>query len=101
MTCVLWWGRYDGNGDNDKFIVKYASMKSLNLKIFNRWGKEIFAVSRNNLDSFDEDGEELAWDGKINGRLASPGVYYYVVEGRGRDDRQRKKQGFFHLFRKK
>lgn len=88
------------DGDNDKFIIKYTSMKSIDIKIFNRWGKQIFSVSRSNLDGYDAVGDDLGWDGKINGRYASPGVYYYVVEGRGRDDRKRKKQGFFHLFRK-
>ncbi|WP_372776416.1 gliding motility-associated C-terminal domain-containing protein [Mangrovibacterium sp.] len=89
-----------GDGANDKFIIKYTSMKSIDIKIFNRWGKQIFSVSRSNLEGYDAVGDDLGWDGKINGRYASPGVYYYVVEGRGRDDRKRKKQGFFHLFRK-
>lgn len=91
----------NGDGDNDKFVIKYSSMRSIDIKIFNRWGKQVFAISRDNLGTYDTSGDDLAWDGKINGRLASPGVYYYAVEGRGRDDRKRKKQGFFHLFREK
>lgn len=91
----------NGDGANDKFVIKYSSMKSIDIKIFNRWGKQIYAVSRSNLGAFDNGGVDLGWDGKIGGRYASPGVYYYVVEGRGRDDRKRKKQGFFHLFRGK
>ena len=91
----------NGDGDNDNFVVKYTSMRSLNIKIFNRWGKEVFSVNKNNLGTYADSGMEIAWDGKINGRYASPGVYYYVIEGRGRDDRKRKKQGFVHLFREK
>ncbi|WP_163708452.1 T9SS type B sorting domain-containing protein [Mangrovibacterium lignilyticum] len=89
------------SGVNDKFIIKYSSMKSIDIKIFNRWGKQVFAISRSNLGNYDSSGDDLGWDGKISGRYASPGVYYYVVEGRGRDDQKRKKQGFFHLFREK
>jgi len=91
----------NGDGDNDEFIIYYTSMKSIDLKIFNRWGKEIFEVSKNNLGNFESSAEEIAWDGQIGGRLASPGVYFYVVEGKGRDDRKWKKTGFFHLFREK
>ncbi|PTN10211.1 gliding motility-associated C-terminal domain-containing protein [Mangrovibacterium marinum] len=91
----------NGDGTNDKFKVYFSSMKSIDIKIFNRWGKRVYGVSRNNLGTFNSDGEELAWDGRIGGRMASPGVYYYVVEGRGRDDRKWHKSGFFHLFRSK
>ena len=91
----------NGDDTNDKFVIKYSSMKSIDIKIFNRWGKQVYAVSRSNLGTFENGGVDLGWDGKIGGRYASPGVYYYVVEGRGRDDRKRKKQGFFHLFRGK
>ncbi|RKD91220.1 T9SS type B sorting domain-containing protein [Mangrovibacterium diazotrophicum] len=91
----------NNDGTNETFLIKYSSMKSIDIKIFNRWGKQVFSVSRSNLGTFDNDGADLGWDGKIGGRYASPGVYYYVVEGRGRDDRKRKAQGFFHLFRGK
>ncbi len=92
----------NGDGSNDTFLVYYQSMQSMTVKIFNRWGKLIHSVKKDNLGSFtDTEGSEVAWDGKISGRLASPGVYYYVIEAVGRDDVNYKKQGFFHLFREK
>jgi gliding motility-associated-like protein len=91
----------NGDGTNDKFVVYFTSLKRIDIKIFNRWGKRIFEVSRNNLGNFESDGNDLGWDGRIGGRMASPGVYYYVVEGQGRDDRKWHKSGFFHLFRPK
>lgn len=92
-----------GNGDgvNDNFIVRFLSMKSIKLSIFNRWGKVVHVFENNNVQGFSKTWEASVWDGKIGGKLATPGVYYYVVEGRGRDDKRQKANGFFHLFREK
>ncbi|MGE5393336.1 MAG: gliding motility-associated C-terminal domain-containing protein [Candidatus Saccharibacteria bacterium] len=95
-----------GNNDqvNDQFIVRFFSMKSVKISIFNRWGKVVHVWESNDVKGF---GPTIAsipqavWDGKVGGKLATPGVYYYVVEGRGRDDKKRQATGFFHLFRDK
>lgn len=94
----------DGNGVNDKFVVKFFSMKSVKITIFNRWGKVLHTWESNNVRGFINTAEgvtESVWDGKVGGRVATPGVYYYVVEGIGRDGETRKANGFFHLFRGK
>lgn len=91
----------NGDGTNDYFIVKFTSMKSLNVKIFNRWGKQVFVASKNNLGAYEDSRLDAAWDGKISGKYASPGVYYYVIDGIGRDEERYKKQGYVHLFRDK
>lgn len=94
----------DGNGINDKFVVKFFSMKSVKITILNRWGKVIHKWESNNVRGFVNTAEgvtESVWDGKVGGRVATPGVYYYVVEGIGRDGETRKANGFFHLFRDK
>ena len=41
------------------------------------------------------------WDGKHAGRLASPGVYYYVIEARGADGTEYKRSGHINLMRSK
>jgi gliding motility-associated-like protein len=94
------------NGDeaNEKFAIKFFSMKSVKVTIFNRWGKVIHVWESNDVRGFLNTAEtvpESVWDGKVGGKYASPGVYYYVVEGIGRDDKRRKQAGFFHLFRGK
>ncbi len=91
------------NGDewNNTFVVKYWSMKSIKISIFNRWGKRVHYWSRNDIQGFENTYAESVWDGKIGGRFASPGVYYYVVEGKGRDGETRRAHGFVHLFRGK
>lgn len=91
----------NGDGTNDLFVVSFWSMKSIKIQIFNRWGKRIHFWESNDIRGFEETYTETVWDGKLGGRYASPGVYYYVVEGRGRDDKKRKEHGFFHLFRDK
>ena len=76
-------------------------MKSIKITIFNRWGKVLHVWENNNVPGFTKAVEESVWDGKVGGRMATPGVYYYVAEGRGRDGVRRKASGFFHLFREK
>jgi gliding motility-associated-like protein len=91
----------NGDGTNDVFAVKYWSMQSIKISIFNRWGKRIHFWENNDVQGFEGTYTEAVWDGRIGGRYASPGVYYYVVEGMGRDGKKRPAHGFFHLFREK
>ena len=91
----------NGDGTNDNFVVKFWSILDIKISIFNRWGKTVQVWSKKNVRGFENTWEESVWDGKIGGRYASPGVYYYVVEAKGRDGRNRWAHGFFHLFRDK
>ncbi|MFW6310169.1 MAG: gliding motility-associated C-terminal domain-containing protein [Prolixibacteraceae bacterium] len=91
----------NGDGTNDLFVVKFWSMRNIKISIFNRWGKRIHFWDSGDVRGFENTWMETVWDGRINGRFASPGVYYYTVEGTGRDDEKRRKRGFFHLFRGK
>ena len=91
----------NGDGTNDLFVVKFWSMRNIKISIFNRWGKKVHYWDKSDIQGFENTWEESVWDGKIGGRFASPGVYYYVAEGAGRDGRKRRAHGFFHLFRDK
>lgn len=94
----------NGDGTNDEFIVKFWSMKEIKISIFNRWGKLLHVWESNNVINYGntiKTDPQSVWDGKVGGKVCTPGVYYYVVEGIGRDDRRRKQSGFFHLFRDK
>lgn len=94
----------NGDGQNDNFTVRFLSMKSVKISIFNRWGKAVHVWENNNVQGFGptkKSNPEAVWDGKVGGKLATPGVYYYVVDGMGRDDKRRKANGFIHLFRDK
>jgi gliding motility-associated-like protein len=89
----------NGDGTNDLFVVKFWSMQNIKISIFNRWGKRIHFWESNDVRGFENTYTATVWDGRIGGRFASPGVYYYIVEGRGRDNKSRRARGFFHLFR--
>jgi len=91
----------NGDGTNDLFVVKFWSAKSIKIEIFNRWGKRLHYWESDDVRGFEDTYTATVWDGRVGGRYASPGVYYYVVEGRGRDDKKLKTRGFFHLFRDK
>ncbi len=91
----------NGDGTNDLFVVKFWSMRNIKISIFNRWGKRIHFWDSGDVRGFENTWMETVWDGRISGRFASPGVYYYTVEGTGRDDEKRRAHGFFHLFRGK
>jgi gliding motility-associated-like protein len=92
----------NGDGSNDNFVVKTQSLKGMKIHIYNRWGGLVHSWSYSNIRSRDYTYEHSVWDGKIGGRMASPGVYFYVITVVRRDDKPAKPiKGFFHLFRDK
>ena len=92
----------NGDGTNDLFVVKFWSMKSIKISIFNRWGQRIHFWQSGDVQGFEGTWVETVWDGRLmGGKMASPGVYYYSVDGVGRDGKKRRAHGFFHLFRDK
>ncbi len=92
----------NGDGVNDVFIVKFFSMQSVKISLYNRWGRKVHYFESDNVRGFGDTWEASVWDGKLmGGRYASPGVYYYVIVGEGRDGTRRHAHGFFHLFSEK
>lgn len=75
----------NGDGVNDVFVIKSQSLESLNVRIFNGWGGLVHSWNYSNIRSKDYTYEHSVWDGRIGTRMASPGVYYYVVTYEGRD----------------
>ena len=55
------------DGNNDIFYVYGDGIKSLNLKVFNRWGEKVFEGN----SQFD------GWDGTYKGQLQPQNVYIY------------------------
>ena len=61
---------YNGDGINDFFFPVYKNIKNISLKIYNRWGIQLF-----------EGSDKLAiWDGKSAGKHCPEGVYFYLVD---------------------
>lgn len=92
----------NGDGDNDVFVVHSKSLKSMKIMIYNRWGGLVHSWSYSNITGRDYTYKHSVWDGHVNGgRMASPGVYFYVIRAVGRDGSKQNKEGFVHLFRDK
>jgi gliding motility-associated-like protein len=68
---ILTPGKEDGN--NDKWVINYASKyKEVQVKIFNRWGGEVYSSPIPYTDD---------WDGKsMSGGYLPTGTYYYVID---------------------
>lgn len=67
----------NADGLNDDFKVKGIYIKRYNIKIFNRWGEKVYES-----DSFKEN-----WDGTFGGQRASQGVFVYLIEAQGVDNK--------------
>lgn len=82
----------NGDGRNDVFRVKSQSLKTFHAILLNRWGRVVYEW-RN---------PEEGWNGKINGKWATPGTYFYVITATGREELKKKytKKGSFMLIRK-
>jgi hypothetical protein len=82
----------NGDGCNDLFTARYESanpgcpvektyncprfVKSVNIKIYNRWGKQVYEYFSDQPDDI-----YIDWDGKDStGKEMATGVYYYVGE---------------------
>ena len=82
----------NGDGVNDVFQVKAWSVTEFHAVVLNRWGRKVFEWS----------DPDAGWDGRINGKYASPGTYYYIVTAKGSEKVnpiQYVKKGAFMLIR--
>lgn len=69
------------DGRNDYFILPIGDFrKNVQIKIFNRWGMELFAS--NNYEECSYSKKQFCWDGKnsTSGKNCTQGVYYYIIE---------------------
>lgn len=63
----------NGDGKNDVFMALALSVEHFHGVILNRLGRKVYEWS-------DPNG---GWDGRINGRYATPGTYYYIITAHG------------------
>jgi len=82
----------NGDGINDYFVPDFASLKYVSIKIFSKSGQRVYHYEGNG----EKVSEWTGWDGKINNsdRFAEPGIYYYVITGKGWDDKDYKGSGY-------
>lgn len=85
----------NGDGINDILTVKTRSLETLDFHVFNRWGRTMHHYTKSGY--IPSDAELAVWDGKVSGKLATPGVYFYVVDAKGRDGVRQRKKGFVQM----
>ncbi len=66
----------NGDGRNDEFRVSYKSLISFDAKVYNVWGRLVYAWN----------DPAKGWDGTIGGVPAAEGAYFYVIEAVGADN---------------
>ena len=79
----------NGDGTNDAFFVGYTGIRTLNVKIFSRWGPLIY----------ESDNPDFQWDGRYKEREVPEGVYVYVITGIGENERTYQRTGTVTVFR--
>lgn len=79
----------NGDGNNDNFGITYSGYLEGELKIYDRWGTQVFSTA----------GIVLEWDGTRNGIDASAGVYYTLLEMKDSNNNRIVKKSFVHLLR--
>lgn len=82
------------NGDNvnDQFEVSYTQnyFSHLNMKIYNRWGQQIYETSTPTI---------IWWDGNYMSNPCSSGVYFYILEATNIINEKNKYHGTVTLLR--
>lgn len=79
----------NGDGNNDKFLVKGAGIMTYHLRIYNRWGEEIFMSEDPN----------ISWNGRYRDTYSPIGLYIYTVTYRGMDLKWHFQRGTVMLMR--
>ncbi|MBS1584289.1 MAG: gliding motility-associated C-terminal domain-containing protein, partial [Bacteroidetes bacterium] len=60
----------NGDGENDVLYVRGFRIKTLHLRVYNRWGNVIFET----------DTKEKGWDGTYKGQPQPAEVYAYTLD---------------------
>jgi gliding motility-associated-like protein len=66
----------NGDGLNDEFKIDYVNLESLDVAIYDRWGKYLFQSN----------SKDFRWDGSYKGNTLPEGVYYWLVHYKLNDD---------------
>ena len=79
----------NGDGINDFFNIQYRLLETFYIKIFDRWGNQVYASS----------DMHFRWDGTRDGVPSPEGVYMYIITGTTTDDTPVETGGSFTLIR--
>jgi gliding motility-associated-like protein len=75
-------------GLNDQFGPEGLYIKDYTMKIYNRWGQQVFKTT-----------EGKKWDGTYEGEIVPQGIYTYKIIAEGEDGKQKEFQGTLTVIR--
>jgi gliding motility-associated-like protein len=79
----------NGDGSNDVFKLIELNLLSVEGEIYNRWGQKLYSWN----------GLNGSWDGKVSGKIAPDGTYFYIINAVGLDEEEHLLKGSFSLIR--
>ena len=79
----------NGDGINDVFVISKDAGITVEIRIFNRFGKMIYSNK----------GNTISWDGTFEGRFVDTGTYLYDIFATSDGGSTFKQKGTIHLFR--
>ena len=84
----------DENGINDVLTLTVEGMEKFNFVIYSRWGRKMFETDN-------QEEAEAGWDGSvpITNLKASPGIYYFIFKGIGKDKKEWEEKGSIQILR--
>ena len=79
----------NGDGKNDKFLVRGNYISQLYFAVYNRWGEKVF-------ETYDKN---IGWDGYYKSELADPGVFGWYLKATCKDGETKEMKGNVTLIR--
>lgn len=79
----------NGDGVNDLFLTTNQNLVYYHLTIFNRWGNTLFEAT----------DPHAGWNGTYQGGDVPEGIYFYLIEARGIDQKEYLFKGYITLIR--
>ena len=79
----------NGDNANDIFKINALNITEFDAVIYDRWGLQLFSWS----------DITKGWDGKVAGKLATEGTYFYIINAKDTSGKELKKQGSFLLIK--
>lgn len=79
------------SGKNRVFKVKYKSLVSFEMLVYNRWGQELFHTT---------DPSE-GWDGTHGGSTVPTGAYYFIIKAEGTEGHRYVERGAVNVLKSK
>ena len=79
----------NGDGKNDVLFVYGNYIDQLDMRIFNQWGEQIYAIN----------SKAKGWDGTYKGKAQPVGVYVYALKAVLTDGRTVQMKGSITLVR--